>query len=161
MIIITIIIIIIAFVFNHSPNKNKDFEQINFNKITQVVNQDENKKIDEKIKIHIVGEVNSPGLIELEEGSRVADAIELAGGITEQADVSKTNLASILSDGEKVYIPNINDEDIEIISTNEKSNKININTATISKLKEIPGVGESTANSIIEYRTKNRKIFKY
>lgn len=160
MIIITIIVIIIAFIFNHSPNQNKDFEQINFNQITQVANQDENKKIDEKIKIHIVGEVNSPGLIELEEGSRVADAIELAGGITEQADVSKTNLASVLSDGEKIYIPNINDENLEISGLQESNNKININTATISELEEIPGVGESTANSIIEYRTKNRKIFK-
>ena len=59
------------------------------------------------IYIHIVGEVNVQGLIELKAGSRIADAIEVAGGITHNADLSKINLACILSDGQKLIIPRI------------------------------------------------------
>ena len=80
-------------------------------------------------------------------------------GLTPNADVSKTNLAYILSDGEKIYIPSVNDE--ETITENNSSNKnskININTATASELETISGVGESTAKSIIEYRTKVGKF---
>lgn len=157
-----IIIIIIIFIFKNYTNKN-NYEQLEFNDVisenkSEVSN--ETNKIDEKIKVHIIGEVNNPGLIELNIGSRIYDAIELAGGLTNEADTSKTNLAYILSDGEKIYIPNFNDEDINTNSSDLNSNKkININTANLSELQEIPGVGEATANSIIEYRTKNRKIY--
>lgn len=157
-----IIIIIIIFIFKNYTNKN-NYEQLEFNDVisenkSEVSN--ETNKIDEKIKVHIIGEVNNPGLIELNIGSRIYDAIELAGGLTNEADTSKTNLAYILSDGEKIYIPNFNDEDINTNSSDLNSNKkININTANLSELQEIPGVGEATASSIIEYRTKNRKIY--
>ena len=157
-----IIIIIIIFIFKNYTNKN-NYEQLEFNDViseNKIEISNETSKIDEKIKVHIIGEVNNPGLIELNIGSRIYDAIELAGGLTNEADTSKTNLAYILSDGEKIYIPNFNDEDINTNSSDLNSNKkININTANLSELQEIPGVGEATANSIIEYRSKNRKIY--
>ena len=157
-----IIIIIIIFIFKNYTNKN-NYEQLEFNDViseNKIEISNETNKIDEKIKVHIIGEVNNPGLIELNIGSRIYDAIELAGGLTNEADTSKTNLAYILSDGEKIYIPNFNDEDINTNSSDLNSNKkININTANLSELQEIPGVGEATANSIIEYRSKNRKIY--
>lgn len=78
--------------------------------------------------------------------------------MTDEADVSKTNLAYILSDGEKIYIPNINDENLESASFQESNKKVNINVATIAELTAIPGVGESTAKSIIEYRTQNGRF---
>ena len=157
-----IIIIITISIFKNYTNKN-NYEQLEFNDViseNKIEISNETNKIDEKIKVHIIGEVNNPGLIELNIGSRIYDAIELAGGLTNEADTSKTNLAYILSDGEKIYIPNFNDEDINTNSSDLNSNKkININTANLSELQEIPGVGEATANSIIEYRTKNRKIY--
>lgn len=113
----------------------------------------------EKIKVHITGEVKQPGLLELEVGSRVDDAIQIAGGLTDLADVSKTNLAYILSDGEKIYIPSIYDEELEVSLLQNTNAKININTANVSELKTIPGVGDSTANAIIEYRNSHRKIY--
>ena len=114
-IIIAIIIIAITSVFlikNLLVNE-KEYNQISFNEISVNFITDEDSKaqeskndqIIEKIKVHITGQVVSPGLIELEVGSRIYDAIELAGGLTEDADTSKTNLAYILSDGEKIYIP--------------------------------------------------------
>ena len=143
-------------IFGKSEKSDTDF-------LEQVVVEDnkveENELKDEKIKVHIVGEVNKPGLVELDVGSRIYDAIELAGGITNNADISKTNLAYILSDGEKIYIPNFEDDDnvSGIVQTNSNI-KININTAKLGDLKNIPGVGDSTANSIIEYREKNGKF---
>ena len=156
------IIMIIIFITKNYTNKN-NYEQLEFNDViseNKIEISNETNKINEKIKVHIIGEVNNPGLIELNIGSRIYDAIELAGGLTNEADTSKTNLAYILSDGEKIYIPNFNDEELDTNSSDlNSSKKININTANISELQEIPGVGEATANSIIEYRTKNRKIY--
>ena len=130
------------------------------------------------ITVHVIGEVNTPGVVTLEEGSRIIDAINLAGGKTEEADLSKINLAYVLEDGVQIYIPSITEtakegeeEAIEyiregagegIITTTstqekgeEKEQKVNINTANISKLQTLPGIGESIAQRIIEYREQN------
>lgn len=111
------------------------------------------------IKVHITGEVNNPGLIELNSESRVLDAIEKAGGTTASADISKVNLAYILSDGEKIYIPNINDaEDVDyIINSTNSNSKVNINIASVDDLKKLNGVGESIAQAIVDYRKENGK----
>ena len=156
-ILIFTIIIIIFKSFNKTENQNK----INYNEISSNSKQEkplENISIVEKIKIHITGEVNNPGIIELNVGDRIDDAINLAGGLTENADISKTNLAYILSDGEKIYIPSVFDENITTEVALSSNTKININTATVQELEAISGVGESTAKYIIEYRNKNRKI---
>lgn len=127
------------------------------------------------IVIHVIGEVKKPGVIKLKEGSRIIDAINKCGGQTEDADLSKINLAYVLDDGSQVYIPRIK-EDIQnttimkteagnnvivnnVTQTNDgKDPKVNLNTATLEKLITLPGVGESTAQKIIEYRNKNKKF---
>lgn len=127
-----------------------------------------------KIKIHIIGEVTEEGIIELEEGERISDAIEKAGGVTQNADLSKVNLAYILQDGQKLYIPSMNDDNnVQYISTengegiiaenniNDKSGinkKVNINKASQSDLENIPGVGPSLAQKIISFRDENGKF---
>ena len=160
LIILGVVIILGIVLIKNEKNKNINEEKIIENKIYIRENmiEEENHLENQKIKVHITGEVNNPGLIELNVGSRVNDAIELAGGLTEQADVSKTNLAYILSDGEKIYIPNKNDEINENNILQNSNSKININLATVSELQTIPGVGESTAKSILEYREKNGKF---
>ena len=119
------------------------------------------------IKIHISGEVNYNGILELEEGSRIDDAIKQAGGATQNADINKINLAYELSDGQKIYIPNINEEENkEYIMQNsglegeeEKiQEKININKATQTELETLPGVGPSLALKIIKHRKENGKF---
>ena len=125
------------------------------------------------IEIHMIGEVNKPGVVKLEKGSRIIDAIEEAGGYTENADLSKINLAYILDDGIQVSVPNFNsgenetlirsDAGDDVISSMEgtggnNSNgslKVNLNTATKEKLETLPGIGSSTATRIIEYRNTN------
>lgn len=149
------------------------FKRIN-NKEDDIVYSEENileeKDIEEKnetITVHITGEVEYPGVVVLNEGARLIDAIEAAGGEKEEADLNKLNLAYILNDGEKIYVPNKNDdkEDMDYISSqnsgDENSNKIkliNINTATTEELTKLPGVGESIANKIIAYRIENGKF---
>lgn len=130
-----------------------------------------------EIIVHIIGEVKKEGIVSLKEGDRVIDAIKKAGGETKNADLSQVNLAYILSDGQKIYIPSKNEKiDTFVISSNEPdieeskensnnvasniSSKININTATESQLDTLPGVGPSTAMKIIEYRNTNGKFKK-
>lgn len=122
------------------------------------------------IYIHIVGEVNVQGLIELKAGSRIADAIEVAGGITHNADLSKINLACILSDGQKLIIPRIGENVEQYLidgdgnansstgGTLKKNTKININVASQEELEVLPGIGAATAMKIVEYRQKNGRF---
>ena len=99
----------------------------------------------------------------MENGARIVDAIEAAGGETEEADLDKLNLARILNDGDKVYVPNKNDINTEEMiledeSENNKQATININTASIEELIKLPGIGEATATKIVEYRKQNGKF---
>lgn len=127
------------------------------------------------IIVYITGEVISPGIVHLNPGDRIQDAINLANGLTENADLSNINLAYILSDGQKIYIPNknehldlptiSNDDGVAIVSDSSSSGlydestlKVNINSATQTQLEELPGIGSSTALKIIEYRNKNGKF---
>ena len=160
---ITIVYIGIKYVFNQE--ENVEFEESLF-----VEENVQNEVIQEpqKIKIHITGEVNNEGIVELEEGSRIDDAIKAAGDITGLADLSKVNLAYELSDGQKVYIPSVNEEIEEYATSDagenvleEKSSsngKININIASSEELQTISGIGESLANRIIDYRNSNGKF---
>ena len=128
---------------------------------------------EEFIEVHMIGEVNDPGVVKLKVGSRIIDAINAAGGATEYAELSKINLAYVLEDGLQVNVPNYNtSEDDEIIrsdagesilssgdtSDNSKQGKVNINTATAEKLQTVPGIGAATAQKIINYRTENGKF---
>lgn len=136
----------------------------------------EKSKIEtETVTVHIIGEVNEPGVVTLKEGARIIDAINMAGGKTEEADLSKINLAYIIEDGTQIYIPRINENlnQVNLISDgagigtivndsdleeNEVFVKVNINTASKEKLETLPGIGETTAQKIIEYRENNGKF---
>ena len=177
--IIIIIIISITIVCSVIFYKKETEEFIYYNYVEDevektIVNQTNNEAeaTASKIKVYVTGEVNIPGVKELEEGARIEDAINCSGGITSQADISKVNLAYPLEDGQKLYIPNINDKNTEeyISIGNENGvienasdgsvNNININKATVSELMKIPGVGEALAKRIIDYRKENGKFIK-
>ena len=170
--VVIIIVIILFFWLYNNGFENSYKDEIDVYDMTFIEGEDKNDEKTEnkvsKIKVHITGEVLNQRLIELEEGSRIDDAIKVAENITEFADLSKVNLAYELSDGQKVYIPSIKDESEEYISENAgenviededvKDGKININTADIDLLQTINGVGESLANKIIDYRKQNGKF---
>ena len=115
------------------------------------------------IVVEIKGEVMNPDVYTLNEGSIIKDLIEIAGGLTENADISNINRAKEIKNHELIVIRNINDPNIEekdvakYNETNEESDdgKISINDSDLSKLKEIPGIGDVKANAIILYREKN------
>ncbi len=170
------IISVISIKFNKKNEIILEQFDVDNTKENNVNNLEKNiEDLDKKeIYIHIIGEVNNEGLIILYEGQRIADAIEKAGGVTNMADLSKINLAYVLSDGQKVKIPNINENtdnfeyvidnsgDNIIVNNDNKLNKegkkVNINTATQTELETLNGIGPSTAAKIIEYRDLNGKF---
>ncbi len=127
----------------------------------------------QKIMIHICGAVQHPGVYELEEGDRICQAVEKAGGFTGEADEDLLNQAQKLTDGMQLVIPTKEEADkvrkegagtqqylrYEDTTSNAEnisgSSLININTATEEMLCTLPGIGSEKAKSIIEYRTKN------
>ena len=184
-IIISVIIITILFLiyliyknnFNYSneinlneilqtEDTNKEIKQIN-NIVTNTIDATQNNEI----IVHITGEVKKEGVIHLNKGDRIIDAIKKAGGETKQADLSQVNLAYELQDGQKIYIPNKNEKiskyivdengNTNINSLNSKEEeKVNINTANQSELDSLPGIGPATAQKIIEYRNQNGNFKK-
>lgn len=108
------------------------------------------------ICVYVCGQVNSPGIYYIGAGLRVADAIEAAGGITEDAYVEALNLAENVSDGQRIYVPAENETTgSPADSQSGRTSLININTADASELVTLPGIGESRALSIIAYREEN------
>lgn len=153
-------------------NENEVFENKEIvieggkNYIEENSNLNLEEKINEKeslIVVEIKGEVVNPDVYTLNEGSIIKDLIEAAGGLTQEADISNINRAKEIKNHELIIIRNINDLNIEEeyatedkeINEESDDGKISINDSDLSKLKEIPGIGEVKANSIISYREKN------
>jgi competence protein ComEA len=107
----------------------------------------------ETVMVYITGEVNEPGLYPLPPNSRVFDAIQSAGGFTEAADQEAINLAAILEDEDRIDIPSIVGN-TEKPYFGQKSNLININTASVDELDKLPGVGPVKAQAIVDFREK-------
>lgn len=162
---IGIIVIIGAIKIVDIYYEKNNTEQISISNFIE--NEKDNEKNDTNIKVYVTGEVKNQGVIELEEGARIADAIEKAGGKTEQANLKNVNLAYQLEDGQKIYIPNINDIETEVVDdgasgivddTTATQGTININKADEIELQSLNGIGESLAASIVEYRKENGKF---
>lgn len=114
------------------------------------------------IVIHVAGAVRHSGIVSMEEGSRVADAVAAAGGVLEAADLDRINLARMLNDGERIYIPAKGEEaaDTYMGETAEVTDgKVNINSAGAAELETLPGIGEVIAQRVIEFREK-QGLFK-
>ncbi|MDO5432435.1 helix-hairpin-helix domain-containing protein [Eubacterium sp.] len=108
-----------------------------------------------EIYVHITGAVNNPGVIRLAPGSRLIDAIEKLGGLTENADTDSVNLASVLEDEDKIHIYT-REETAETGAVSASgTGRVNINTASLEDLKTLPGIGDTIGKSIIDYREKN------
>lgn len=101
--------------------------------------------------VHVTGAVVSPGLYELQNGDRVADAIETAGGALPEADLSRVNLAAKVADGQQVLVP-AQGAAAAAGGGGEGTGPVSLNSATLDELTRLDGVGPKTAQKIIEYR---------
>lgn len=104
-----VILAVIVGIATYFIIKNNQYEEFDMN---DFVKTDTEEYKGDTIIVHITGEVKEPGIKELPDEARIADAIEAAGGVTENADLDEVNLAFVLSDGQKVYIPNKNEKEI-------------------------------------------------
>jgi len=178
------IILIIMYFFTKDKVAYFDYNNL-YVQENEIVEENFEEEIKNTIYVYVVGEVFNPSVVELEEGARVVDAIEKVGGITDSGEIKNLNLAYKLKDGEKLYIPSLD----EVIESEEKSTNIlyissgidssdvteinieetnsvddngliNINTCTQVELETLTGIGPSTAKKIIDYRQENGSFKK-
>ena len=179
-VLIVLLSLMLYFIFNKVEVKEErnplEEEIVN---VTEKINVIEENK---KIKIDIKGAVKNPGVYELDDNTRVIDAINVSGGLTAKADTSSINLSKVLKDEMVIVIytkdeilkakeENVKIEYVEIekecvcpklpndacISDTSKNDLISINTASLELLTTLEGIGEAKAKLIIEYR-KNKKF---
>ena len=150
---------------NNKETVSNDVVEVD-NKKEDNYNEINIEKYDKKmITVFISGEVNNPGVVTIDSEKRLSDAIDVLGGITESADLNKINLAMKLKDESHYIIPKLGEynelhsnnifEHNTQSSTNIQSNLININNANAAQLDTLPGIGEATANKIINHREEN------
>lgn len=121
----------------------------------------------EPLRVHVAGAVVRPGVYDLPDNSRVTDAIDAAGGLVAGADENALNLAQHLEDGERLDVPFVEGfvaadatQGFTVLSNGTPSalsgaDLVNINTASVDELDKLPGIGQTTAQRIITYRTDN------
>ena len=177
---IIVVAIIIGYYYFSSTKEVYGFEE--FEDETQENKVEESISEENVIIVHITGAVVNEGIVEVKENARINDVINAAGGVRDDADLTNVNLAYTVEDGQKIFIPSKNDIpedgsvqnqeqvitqnsgtgiiDGENLSTNVEttSGLVNINTASVEKLEELPGIGNSTAEKIIAYRKENGKF---
>ena len=121
--------------------------------------------------VYVCGAVENPGVYSLTEGSRKVDAVQMAGGMTAEAAPQAINLAEILSDGERVQVPTMEEvaageftagdspeSDLTGISGKGSAGLVNINQADLSALMTLPGIGQGRASSILVYRQEHGRF---
>ena len=182
-------------IISEEGNKEQfsDNEQISDNAIdvakdTGVENTEKTENIEtndsQSFVVYVAGYVNNPGVYELKEGSRIIDAIDSAGGYSKEAYENYLNLASLIADGQMIYVPS--EEEIESGSiergvasgadgsgaggvtggngggnggnSSDSGTLVNINQASKEELMTLPGIGESKADKIIAYREANGRF---
>ena len=116
------------------------------------------------ITVDVKGAVKSPGIYDLPVGSRVHDAVQKAGGLTDEADSKSLNLAQKVSDEALVYVPTKGEEVASqqtasgTTPSTSKEKKVNLNKASLEELKQVKGLGGKRAQDIIDHREANGKF---
>lgn len=167
-----------GYIVSDIENKNEVYEEsktidINNNtKNTMQISKVETS-LNDKVTIYISGEVKNPGVVELKYDARLADGVDLCGGLTEDANLNGINLAMKIKDEGHYIIPKVGEETADTVTNDNEyrnenntlnepesnnDNKININTADLSELDSLPGFGQVTAQKIIEYRQEHTKF---
>lgn len=152
------VIVAAIFAFYFLNQKNDAEQELLFPE--ELINEEEqkaeNREVSTTIVIDVKGAVKKPGVYTMNEGDRVVDAIEKAGGLQSEADENQLNLASLLKDEMVIYVPKKGEE---VTQTNVQSQnddgKVRINSATSEELQKLQGIGPAKAEAIITYREEN------
>lgn len=120
------------------------------------------------LQVHVLGAVRTPGVVRLAQGSRVQDALEAAGGLTDQARPGELNMAAVVSDGSQILIGTTAKPGGQVRGATdagsgsgvvgEVASRVNLNSATVEQLDTLPGVGPVTAQAIVSWRTKHTRF---
>lgn len=125
-------------------------------------NQKEESVKQDLITVDVKGAVKAPGIYDLPVGSRINDAVQKAGGLTDNADSKSINLAQKISDETLVYVPTREEatsQETPSSASNSKGNKkVNLNKASLEELKQVKGLGAKRAQDIIDHRDSNGKF---
>ena len=154
------------------PDSQTPVKETNLQAEVAAVSKDSSTEKEEKdesveqdlITVDVKGAVKSPGIYDLPVGSRVNDAVQKAGGLTEQADSKSLNLAQKVNDEALVYVPTKGEEAASqqagsgAASSTSKEKKVNINKASLEELKQVKGLGGKRAQDIIDHREANGKF---
>ena len=154
------------------PDSQTPVKETNLQAEVAAVSKDSSTEKEEKeepveqdlITVDVKGAVKSPGIYDLPVGSRVNDAVQKAGGLTEQADSKSLNLAQKVNDEALVYVPTKGEEAASqqagsgAASSTSKEKKVNINKASLEELKQVKGLGGKRAQDIIDHRESNGKF---
>lgn len=110
-----------------------------------------------KLFVHVVGAVQNPGMYQLNFNARVFDAVQAAGGLTQDADQASVNLARVLSDGEQIVVYRVGENPNQAATGGAQGATalININRASVTELDALPGIGPAIAARMIDWRTAN------
>lgn len=162
-----------------TSNKSNIKKEAGENKSKNGLDGKKNEVNLDKITVYISGAIQKPGIVTIESNKRLFDAIKMLGGTSEDADLNRVNMAIKLEDEKHYIVPRIGevisveDEEINQVSNSgqtntsnsnvnkpdhNKSSKVNINTADVKELDTLPGIGEATANKIIQHREDNGKF---
>ncbi|MDI3478044.1 MAG: competence protein ComEA [Thermoanaerobacterium sp.] len=155
------------FIFEKNKNNDSNIDMslkstdsvLNTGNTNELVNNEKPKEI----KVYVTGLVKSPGVYTMKDGDRIDDAIKLAGGALEGADLSNINLAEKVKDEQMIKIPKVGEDSSStgVIGDVKKADgKININKATKEELDTLPGIGEVTAQRIIDFREQHGNFQK-
>lgn len=138
-------------------------ERVQLEEVTEQEDTKEEKEVSENIQVvYVCGEVRKPGVYRLPAGSRIYEAIEMAGGMTEKADKTALNQAEKIKDEAQICVPEKASEEKSEENARESQTKddgkINLNTATEEELMTLTGIGQSKAKSIIQYREEKGRF---
>lgn len=149
-------IVMIAMIF---VSCGKEEEVMVREETLEVQEEPEAEVLDGGLFVYVCGQVNEPGVYELAENDRILHAIEAAGGFTKEAASDYLNLAELIQDGQKIYVPDKTEAYQEKNGSTQKG-MVNINKATKEELMTLSGIGESRAEAIISYREKKGNFKK-
>ena len=158
LVVMIVLVSVAAFMLTSHGNEG---EEVSIEQETAVIEETQTGSV----YVDIGGEVVNPMVAELDSGCRVEDAIIAAGGLTDKADITNINRAAPVNDGDKIYIPSIEEAPKQGEVQNSAgsgayydNSKVNINTADSAELQTLTGVGPATAEKIIAYRESNGRF---